>query len=135
MHHGWMFRMIPRLCRTHEGMRYHVEPLYVVQCTRSRSNTNLTNRCKVFRKLNSSIINILYRKTWSSRVWRNGLHIPKLSHNPLWSVYDKRWSPSNMFEKQRNQLEFSNCTVVTIRNSAHNIRRQSIQPLLIRRHW
>ena len=60
VHHKWMSRWIRRLCQTHEGMRNHVEPLYVVCCTLSKHNTYLTHRCKIFRKLNPSIINIFY---------------------------------------------------------------------------
>ncbi|KAH1245920.1 hypothetical protein GmHk_06G016124 [Glycine max] len=39
----------------------------------------------------------IFRK--SNRVWRNGLHIPKLSYNPLRSMYDNRRTPSNMSKK------------------------------------
>ena len=71
-------------------MRYHVESLHVVWWTLSKHYTYLTHRCNVFRKLNSSIINVFYTERRSSKVWRNGLHIPKLSYNPLRSVYDSR---------------------------------------------
>ena len=67
VHHGWMSRRIPRLCQTHEGMRYHVEPLHVVCYTLSKCNTYLTHRCKVFRKLDLSIINIFYTSRLSNK--------------------------------------------------------------------
>ena len=88
--HGGLSKRIPRLCWTHEGMRYRVEPIHVVWWTLPRRYTYLTNRCNVFRKLNSSIINVFYTERRSIKVWRNGLHIPKLSYNPLRSVYDSR---------------------------------------------
>ncbi|KAL5159564.1 PKS-NRPS hybrid synthetase [Glycine soja] len=43
-HHGWMFRRIPRLCKSHEGMKYHVKPFHVVCCTLFGRNTYLTHR-------------------------------------------------------------------------------------------
>ena len=69
VHHEWMSRGILKLCQTHEGMRYHVEPLHVVYCTLSRHNTYLTHRCKVFRKLNTSIINYYGHFTFLMALW------------------------------------------------------------------
>ena len=94
--HVGLSRRILRLCWTHEGMGYRVEPIHVVQWTLPRRYTYLTNRCNVLKKLNPSIINVFYTQRKSSRVWRNGLHIPKLLYNPLQSVYDNRWTSSDM---------------------------------------
>jgi len=84
--HRGLSRRIPRLCWTHEGMGYRVEPIHVVRLTLPKRYTYLTNRCSVFRKLNPSIINVFYTEKSSSKVWRNGLDIPKLSYNPLWCM-------------------------------------------------
>jgi len=61
VHHIWMSRRIFRPCGSHEGMRYHLKPLHVVCYTLSKHNIYLTHQCKVFKKLNPSIINIFYR--------------------------------------------------------------------------
>lgn len=99
IHPRWMSWRIPRLPGSHEWMRYHLKPLQVVCCTLFGYNTYLTQWCKVFRKLNSFIINFFYIQIQSSRVWWNGLQVLKLSHNPLWSVNDDRWTPMHVSEK------------------------------------
>ena len=65
--HGRLSKRIHRLCRTHKGMEYQVEPIYVVRWTLARRYTYLTNRCNVFGKLNPSIINVFYTERRSSR--------------------------------------------------------------------
>ena len=97
--HGRMSRRIPKLCRTHEGMRYQVEPIHVVQRTLARCYTYLTYYCNVFGKPNPSIINAFYTERRSNMVLRNGLHIPKLSYNLLQSMYDNRRTTFDMFGK------------------------------------
>jgi len=127
-------RRIPWLCRTHEWVWNHVEPIHVIWWTLARHYTDLSYRCNVVTELRPSIIHFFIRNQRRNGMWQNSLDVSKLSYNPLRSVNDRQGTLSKMAEKQCDDLKFSKWTMVTIRNLAHYVRGQSIQTSAIRRH-
>ena len=119
-------RWITGMCRPHEWMWNHVEPVHVVRCTLSRHNTNLAHRCKVVGEMHPSIINVFEAQSWTHTVWRNRLNIPKLPPHLLWLVYDNNGTPSDMSRKAWNEVKLSNYTVVTVRHPTNISYRQLI---------
>ena len=130
----WNSRRILWFCWSHKWMWNHVESLHVIWQTQARHYTDLPYRCNVVTELHPSSIHFLNRNRRRNRIWRNSLDLPKLSYNPIWSVNDRQGTPSEMVEKQGDDLKFSKWIVVTTRNPTHNVRGQSVQTLVIRRH-
>jgi len=127
-------RSIPWLCRTHEWVRNHVEPIHVIWRTLARHYTDLPYKCNVVTELHPSIIHFFNRNRRHNRMWQNSLDVSKLLYNLLQSMNDHQGTPSEMARKQWDDLKFSKWMVVTIQNPAHNVRGQSVQTLAICRH-
>ena len=100
-------RRIPWQCRTHEWVRNHVEPIHVIWQALARHYIDFSYRCNVFTELHPSIIHFFIRNRRRSRMWRYSLDVSKLSYNPLRLVNDCQGTPSEMTEKQRDDLKFS----------------------------
>ena len=81
-------RRIPWLCRSHKWMWNHVEPLHVIWRTLVRHYTNFPYRSNIVTELHPSSIHFFNRSRRHSKMWQNGLDVPKLLYNPLRSVND-----------------------------------------------
>ena len=82
----WNSRRIFWLCQSHKRMWNHIESLHVIWLTLAMHYINFPYRYNIVTELHPSSIHFFNRRRRRSRMWQNGLDVPKLSYNSLWSV-------------------------------------------------